>query len=163
MTRLLLRIWKILCRVPGLQTLMLHMVNARFIVGASAVIMDGEGRVLLFHHTYRPKHAWGLPGGFLKRGENAPITLTREVAEESGMAIDVDAPLAIETSRRGAMIETIYLARFVGGEFRASPEVDRCEWFTKDLPEDLKPLQRRVVEEARRLREEDRLPPRNHA
>lgn len=154
----LFRLWKLLARIPGMQILLLRLLNARFIVGASAVILDDDARVLLFHHTYRDKYAWGLPGGWLKRGENAPLALAREVAEESGLAVDIVAPLVMETVPHSRIIEMIYLARFVGGEFLPSAEVDRCGWFQENFPDKIKPIQARTISHARRLHAEASLP-----
>ena len=158
MYRLILRLWRLVVRVPGMEILLLRLFNARFIVGSSGVILDDAGRVLLFHHTYRRKYAWGLPGGWMKAGEKAAAALAREVAEESGLAVDVIAPLLVDTLPKRAVIENIFLARFVGGTFLPSAEVDECRWFDEDLPRDMKPLQKRIVEAARRLTSENRLP-----
>jgi 8-oxo-dGTP diphosphatase len=152
MRRILLALWKFLTRHAGLHRLLLHAVNARFIVSASAVIVDDDGRVLLFHHTYRNCNSWGIPGGWLKRGENAVSALCREVAEESGLAVDVLAPLFIDSSPKMATMEIMYLARLIGGDFMPSDEVDECRWFdlAEKLPEDMKDEQKRVIAKARR-------------
>ncbi|MBZ0270956.1 NUDIX hydrolase [bacterium] len=159
MKKFLLAVWKRLIRVPGAQTLMLRVLSTSFLVGASAVILDGEGRVLLFHHTYRDRFAWGLPGGWMRRGEQAPRALVREIAEESSLAVEIVAPLGADTVRRAAIIEIVYLARLTGGEFVASEEVDEMRWFSDELPS-IKPVQSRAIAEARRLLAAGRLPER---
>ncbi|MCZ7583548.1 MAG: NUDIX hydrolase [Deltaproteobacteria bacterium] len=157
---MLFRLWRILARIPGLEGFLLHVINARFIVGVSGVILDGENRVLLFHHTYRRRYAWGLPGGWMRAGEDARVALTREVAEESGLAVNVLAPIAVETVRRRTIIEMIYLARLTGGQFLPSAEVDAIRLVEGDIDEPIKPVQRRAIAEVRRLAAEGKLPER---
>lgn len=53
-------------------------------VAAGALFVDGEGRVLLVHPTY--KDTWDIPGGYVERGESPAAACRREVLEE--LAID---------------------------------------------------------------------------
>ena len=151
MHKLLLALWKFLTRLSGLHRLLLHLVNVRFIVSASAVIVDDDDRVLLFHHTYRNYNAWGIPGGWLKRGENPVSALCREVAEESGFAVEIRQPLFVDSAPAMGTLEIMYLARLIGGDFLPSAEVDDCRWFSpdEDLPEDMKAAQKRIIHEIR--------------
>lgn len=57
-------------------------------VGAAAVIMDSEGRILLVKHNYR-KYNWELPGGLSELNESAEDTAKREVFEETGLEVSV--------------------------------------------------------------------------
>ncbi|RLQ94223.1 NUDIX hydrolase [Falsibacillus albus] len=57
------------------------------LVGAVAVIVDDEGRVLLQERTY-PQGVWGLPGGLMELGESTEDVAKREVLEETGLTID---------------------------------------------------------------------------
>ncbi len=59
-------------------------------LGAAAVILDGEGRVLLVEHTYGHLN-WELPGGHAEPGESILATATREVREETGLAVVAEA------------------------------------------------------------------------
>ena len=84
-----------------------------WLVGAVAVMIDetySPPEVLLVEHSYRPRGAWGLPGGSLEsapgdptRPDSEPLpddviehTLRREVMEELGMSIVVDGLLRID-------------------------------------------------------------------
>ena len=57
---------------------------ARTAVGAACVILDGDGRVLLVHHTYGRLN-WELPGGLAEAGEAPDQTAIRELLEETGL------------------------------------------------------------------------------
>ncbi len=45
-------------------------------------------KILLLKHTYRDKYPWGIPSGWLKRGEQPMEALQREIKEETGMVVE---------------------------------------------------------------------------
>lgn len=53
-------------------------------LGAAAVILDADCRVLLVRHTYGRLN-WELPGGASEPGESIVDTALREVREETGL------------------------------------------------------------------------------
>jgi 8-oxo-dGTP diphosphatase len=53
-------------------------------LGAAAVILDQQDRVLLVRHTYGRLN-WEIPGGVSEPGESAMETALREVREELGV------------------------------------------------------------------------------
>jgi len=55
---------------------------------SAVVALWAGGRVLLVRTSYRPHY--GLPGGFLKRGEAADAAAVRELFEETGLQIPVE-------------------------------------------------------------------------
>lgn len=56
-------------------------------VGGVCIIIDSSNRILLVKNSYEP--GWGLPGGFFHRKEIAHQGVTREVMEETGIAVDL--------------------------------------------------------------------------
>jgi 8-oxo-dGTP diphosphatase len=101
--------------------------NAHFVVGAVAIIQDGEGRVLLARHTYRRRAPWALPGGWVRRGEDPAETVVRELREETGLSVTVLSPLAVqrESARH---LTVVYAARLTGGRLRPSSEVSEVRF-----------------------------------
>ena len=65
------------------------MLAPRQRLGVLAVLVDAEGRVLVANHVLRAAKPWGLPGGFVERGEHPAIALARELREELGLDVEV--------------------------------------------------------------------------
>lgn len=58
-------------------------------VGVMAVIFNDEGKVLLAQHVFRPDYPWGLPGGWVERGEDPVLAVQRELQEELNLKVEV--------------------------------------------------------------------------
>ena len=118
----LLWLWKVVPFPDRLRRGFLELINPRFLIGVVALIVDDHGRVLILEHTYRRQHPWGMPGGYLKSGEDLKQGLAREVAEETGLAVEVQEVLAA-TLFKGYELDLLYRVRVVGGTMRASAEI----------------------------------------
>jgi 8-oxo-dGTP pyrophosphatase MutT (NUDIX family) len=98
---------------PRLAGFLKGLLARKWLVGAVAVMIDEKTsppEVLLVEHSYRPKGAWGLPGGSLESTPGNPSgprteaseedvierALRREISEELGLEITVMGLLRID-------------------------------------------------------------------
>jgi 8-oxo-dGTP diphosphatase len=91
------------------------MAEQQFWIGVHGVIED-QGRILVLRRapsmTYKPG-AWDLPGGHLAAIETFEQGLAREVAEETGLAIQIERLLCANKAN-GAYIQLIFACRLAG-------------------------------------------------
>ena len=147
LTEFLGTIWR---RLPGVaRRRLVRMGQRRFTVTAGAMIFDEEGRILLLDHVFRPDSGWGIPGGFLSKGEQPETALRRELREEIGVELEGVEMLFARTLPRPRQIEIYFRARAIGTPQPCSFEIRTAEWFTLDqLPAELSKDQRRLIQRA---------------
>ncbi len=106
-------------------------MGARFTLGAFAVITNERGEVLLCHR--RDMDWWNLPGGGVESGERPDEAVIREVREECGLIVVVEALCGLYLkSYRDDLVFT-FRCRLIGGELTPTEESDRCAWFPPTL------------------------------
>ena len=117
--------------------------------GAAVIIRNEEGKILLQERTDRNK--WGLPGGCQELGENLRQTAVREAYEETGIELDSNKLVLIDTlsgeSRKNSYPNgdivynntSLYLADITNNyKLKGDSETKRLEFFnTNDVPENL--------------------------
>jgi len=112
------------------------MYPARPILGVGAVILDGD-RVLLVRRGREPlRGLWSIPGGAVEVGETREEALAREVAEETGLEVEIGPMVAVLDRIRRDDVGRIeyhyvlvdYACRPAGGALCAATDVDRVEW-----------------------------------
>jgi ADP-ribose pyrophosphatase YjhB (NUDIX family) len=127
-----------------------RLVEPRFTVTAGAVISDEQGRVLLLNHVFRAGSGWGIPGGFIEKGEQPEDALRRELREEIGLELEHAEIAFVRTLRKPAQVEIIFRCRAQRGSGnQQSIEIKSSEWFTLDhLPSKLSRDQCQLIERA---------------
>ncbi|MHB1523973.1 MAG: NUDIX hydrolase [Candidatus Dormibacteria bacterium] len=97
------------------------------VVGAQAVILDRDGRVLLQFRSWPP--GWEPPGGHVGAGEDPAATVVRETREECGLEVEIVRRVGTYHFR-GIRVgqDAVFLARPVGGRPRRSREALRLTW-----------------------------------
>ncbi|OPA72777.1 hypothetical protein BVG16_32200 [Paenibacillus selenitireducens] len=105
-------------------------------VGAAAVIMDSEERILLVKHNYG-KYNWELPGGLSEQNESAENTVKREVLEETGLEVTVGRLTGVYYEPAYDMHHFVFACKVVDNH-QPQPdaeEVTECKFFNvDDLP-----------------------------
>ncbi len=135
-------VWR---RMPKkLRRFTIALTQQRFTVSAAVLIVDSDGRILLLDHHLRPRSGWGLPGGFLERGEQLEEGIRREVIEETGL--ELRGPRLSHVNVVGAHVEAIFVAEADGEPTINCREIKGFGWFNQDdLPEALDPCLRRMI------------------
>jgi ADP-ribose pyrophosphatase YjhB (NUDIX family) len=144
---LLAKVWR--GSPGGVRRLGVWLAEPRFTVTAGAVVLDAEGRVLLLKHVYRRGSGWGIPGGFMEKGEQPGDAIRRELREEAGLTLEDARLVAVRTLEGTQQVEILFLARArcAGDARAASAEVSAVEWFERGaLPPGLSKDQRRLIE-----------------
>lgn len=133
---------------PGsVRRLTMRLIEPRFTVTAGAVVVDERGRVLLLKHVFRAGSGWGIPGGFIEKGEQPDAALRRELEEEIGLKLKQAELVFVRTLRRPAQVEIIFRCRPQGHFAPRSVEIKSADWFAPDaLPAELSRDQRQLIE-----------------
>ena len=140
-------VWR---RLPGLiRRRAIRTGQRRFTVTAGAMIFDEQDRILLLDHVFRPDSGWGIPGGFLNKGEQPEAALRRELREEIGIEVENVELLFARTLPKTRQIEIYFRARAIGRPEPCSFEIRTAGWFSvDDLPPELSKDQRRLIQRA---------------
>jgi ADP-ribose pyrophosphatase YjhB (NUDIX family) len=145
--KLLGALWRVAPR--GLRRWSVRLVEPRFTVTAGAVVVDTQGRVLLLKHVFRAGSGWGIPGGFIERGEQPEDAIRRELREEIGLELEEVELAFVRTLRQPVQVEIIFRCRPRGATGAQSLEIKHTEWYALDaLPEALGHDQRALIERA---------------
>jgi ADP-ribose pyrophosphatase YjhB (NUDIX family) len=129
------------------------------VVAVGAIVFDPEGRVLLVERGRPPGVGlWSVPGGKLEGAETLAQAVAREVAEETGLVVEVGALVCV-IERMGDDYHYVildYLANVIGGgptpmpgdDVRAARFVDAAELATLPLTDGLVSVLERARERA---------------
>ena len=117
----------------------------KFLVGVAGLGVDGQGRIILARHRFGAPQ-WRFLGGFLARREGVKEALAREVAEETGLRIEVGPVLEIVTGYRWQRIELVFAYRVIGGTESLSSEVVELRGFDPAALPEVRADQRGLIE-----------------
>ena len=105
-----------------------------------AVVLDSFDRVLVIHKT--DNNLWALPGGGHEIGETIAETVVREVKEETGYDVEVEAITGTYTAPGHVMayddgevrqqFSIAFRARLLGGKAQTSSESREVVWLAPE-------------------------------
>jgi len=99
---------------------------------AAAIVTDGDGRNLLVRKS--GTSAFMQPGGKIEEGESAIDALTRELAEEVGVSLDIASAeylglfRAVAANEEDTVVLAAVFAMSVDGEVTAGAEIEELRW-----------------------------------
>ncbi|MGI8555942.1 MAG: NUDIX hydrolase [Pyrinomonadaceae bacterium] len=124
----------------------IRFTQTKFTVSVGAVVVNGEGKVLLLDHVFRPASGWGIPGGFIEAGEPPEKAVRRELCEEIGLELENVELYQAQTLDRH--VEILFRARARGKGAVKSFEINRIGWFEINrLPAKMNRSQKQIIEE----------------
>ena len=134
-------------------------------VGASVIVEDPQGRVLL--QLRSDNHCWGTCGGSIEIDERVEDAAKRELFEETGLIAKELALFGVwsgpelhyvyPNGDEVSNIDIVFLCRKFSGELKPqAAEVEQLRFFSVDeIPENLSPPIRPVVEQWVRTKKEE--------
>ena len=146
------QIWR---RLPAVVRLHVSTLGqTRFRVTVAVMLFDDAQRILLLEHVFRADRGWGVPGGFVTKGEQPEEALRRELREEVSIELDDVRLVFTRILVSINQVEIYYRGRVVGEPKPSSFEIKQARWFAlNDLPPELSKDQRKLIERALALNE----------
>jgi len=124
---------------------------------AVAVVLGDDVNVLLGRRCIDPGAGkWSFPAGYVNRGEVLEEAATREVLEETGLAVRLTGLVGVYSERGSPVVLVVYAGDIESGEpVPDGHEVSELRRFAFErLPEDLAfPHDRRVLADWKRARQ----------
>lgn len=101
--------------------------GSRHVACVGGIAHTRDGRILLVQRRNDPgRGRWSVPGGRVEPGESDAQALVREMAEETGLTVEVGA--LVGTVVRGDFHIADYRCTAVGGTLRAGDDAADARW-----------------------------------
>ncbi len=105
---------------------------------AVAVLLERDGEILLGRRSPDALAGgkWSFPAGFVDRGERVEDAAIREVREETGLAIRLDALIGLYSATGQTTVLAAYAGTIAGGTLGAADDLTELAFFPLDrLPD----------------------------
>src|SRR3954471_11133749 len=100
-------------------------------VSVAGVVIDEAGRVLVVQR--RDNGRWEAPGGILERDETFEEGVAREVAEETGISVEVERLTGVYKNMARGIVALVYRCRPLAGSAQATNEALDVQWISPEL------------------------------
>src|SRR4051795_87613 len=97
-------------------------------VSVAGVVIDEAGRVLVIQR--RDNGQWEPPGGILELDETFEEGVAREVAEETGLSVEVERLTGVYKNMTRGIVALVYRCRPLAGTARPTRESVAVDWIT---------------------------------
>ncbi len=101
-------------------------------VAAVALVVDGDGLVMVKRGVEPQYGKWSFPGGHVDRGEVVETAAIREVKEETGLDVALDRLIGVYSLEGNPVVVVVYSAHIVGGTVAAGHDALAVKTFTID-------------------------------
>lgn len=99
-------------------------------VSVAGIVIDSAQRVLVIRR--RDNGHWEMPGGVLELAESVKDGVRREVAEETGMAVEVDQLTGVYKNMPRGIVALVFRCRPSDQPTHATEEAREVRWMTRD-------------------------------
>ncbi|MEL6148195.1 MAG: NUDIX hydrolase [Chloroflexota bacterium] len=114
-------------------TQLYRLTKPQFTAGVVGIVFNDEGHVLLVEHVFHAKYPWGLPGGWVDRGEPLDVSVVRELREELQLDVTVQLVAHVEIVRKYRNhIDIAYLCKAHNSVGTLSTELLQYRWTPLD-------------------------------
>ncbi len=124
-----------------------RLTRPRFTAGVIGVLINPLGQVLIVEHVFHTYPQWGLPGGYVDRGEALDCALARELREELELEVEVGPVVAVERAF-GSHIDVAYLCRGDIAVGKLCGELLDYRWVAPDQLPDIRPFHHQAIVQA---------------
>ena len=97
-------------------------------VSVAAAVVDDQGRFLAIRRA--DNRQWEPPGGVLELDESIEAGLVREVAEETGLAVEPIALTGVYNNMRRGIVPLVFRCEIIDGVARTTSETRAIGWLT---------------------------------
>ena len=85
-------------------------------VAAVALVVDGDGLVMVKRGVEPQYGKWAFPSGYVDRGEVVEAAAIREVKEETGLDVELEGLIGVYSLEGNPVVLVVYSAHITGGE-----------------------------------------------
>ena len=99
-------------------------------VSVAGIVVRDDGRILAVQR--RDNARWEPPGGVLELGETFEEGVRREIAEETGITVEVQRLTGAYKNLTRGVVALVFRCRPTAGDATATDESQHVQWLTAD-------------------------------